>query len=278
VTDSSGFFKFCALPEDLDGTLEVGHSGASTGEIAVTTVGNPLTFENLAIAPPRAAPSTGTVRGTVVSLDNKPLARARVEVRPTGVSYVTGDEGTFTIGAIPTGTQVIAVRHVGFAPVAVTVTVRSREPTELKVTLAPALNVMDPVIVTARENYALEKRGFFQRKRARWGTYFTRDDIKKWNPVVMTDMLRDLPGIRVRRDIGGTVVESGNRLYGIGGCTELYVDGIKWQLKLPGDLDAFVSMRDVAGIEVYRSGYAPIQFRGIYPCAVIVVWTQFQVR
>jgi carboxypeptidase family protein len=276
-TDSTGFFKFCGLPGDLDGTVQVSRGGAATGEIGVTTAGNVLTFENLAIAAPRTAPLTGAVRGTVRSLDDKPLARARVEVRPTGLSDITGDDGTFSISAVPTGTQVIVVRHVGFAPLAVPVTVRSREPIELKVTLATIINVMDPVIVTARENYALEKRGFFERKRRGWGTYLTRDDIKKWHPQVMTDVLRDVPWIRIRREIGGTVVESGSNLFRPR-CTSLYVDGIKWYLRMPGDMDAFVSMRDVAGIEVYRPGDAPVQFRGFDECGVILVWTQFQPR
>ena len=278
-TDSSGFFKFCGLPEDLDGTLQVARSGESTGEIAVTTVGNTLTFENLAVAPPRAAPPTGVVRGTVLSLDDKPLVRARVEVRPSGVSYVTGDDGTFSIGGVPTGTQVIVIRHVGFAPVAATVTVRSGEPTELRVTLGPSINVMDPVVVTARRNYLLEKQGFFKRQRAGWGKYFTRDDINKVHPQYLTDMLRDLPGLRIQSTIGGRVLQSGNRLYGRGGgCTQLYLDGIESRVRFAGDLDGFISMRDVAGIEVYRPGSAPTQFRGFDQCAVIVVWTQFQPR
>jgi carboxypeptidase family protein/TonB-dependent receptor-like protein len=279
VSDTSGFFKFCRLPEDLYGTVQATRSGVSTGEIAVSTSGNPLTFENLAIAPPRAVAATGAVRGKVLSPDDKPLAQARVEARPTGVSGVTGVDGTFSIDGIPTGTQLIVVRRLGFAPVGVPVNVTSRQPTDITVTLAPALNVLDPVLVTARRNYALEKRGFFQRQRAGWGKYFTRDDIKNRNPQFLTDILREVPGIRVSRAIGGTVIQSGNRPYGSGGgCTQLYVDGIQWRVRFPGDLDAFVSMRDVAGLEVYRPGSAPVQFRGFDQCAVIVVWTQMQDR
>jgi hypothetical protein len=279
MTDVSGFFKFCGLPEGLYGTVQATRSGVSTGEVTLSTTGNPLTFENLALAPPRAVPATGVVRGKVLSPDNRPLARARVEALATGASYITGDSGTFSINGIPTGTQPIVVRRLGFAPISVSVNVTSRQPTDLRVTLGPALNIMDPVLVTARRNYALEKRGFFQRQRAGWGKYFTQDDIKARNPQFLTDILREVPGFRVGRAIGGTVVQSGNRLYGSGGgCTHLYVDGVKWRVQYPGDLDSFVSMRDVAGIEVYRLGSAPVQFRGIDQCAVIVVWTQMQAR
>ena len=136
-TDSAGFFKFCGLPEDLDGTVQATHSGVSTGEVAVVTAGNPLTFQNLAIAPPRLFPTRGTVRGTVFSVDDKPLVGARVEARPSGVSNVTRYDGTFSLGEVPIGTQLIVVSHVGFAPVGVSVNVTSREPTDIIVTLGP---------------------------------------------------------------------------------------------------------------------------------------------
>ncbi|HYU53282.1 MAG TPA: carboxypeptidase regulatory-like domain-containing protein, partial [Gemmatimonadaceae bacterium] len=126
ATDSSGFFKFCGLPEDLYGTAQATRAGVSTGEVTVNMSGNALTFENLAIAPPRPAPATGVLRGKVLSLDGKPLAQARVEASPTGVSNVTREDGSFTINEVPTGTQLIVVRHLGFAPISVSVNITSR--------------------------------------------------------------------------------------------------------------------------------------------------------
>jgi hypothetical protein len=47
---------------------------------------------------------------------------------------------------------------------------------------------------------------------------------------------------------------------------------------MPGDMDAFISTRDLAGVEVYRPGQAPAQFSGFDECVTLVVWTQVQPR
>lgn len=139
VTDSSGFFRFCGLPEDVDGTVRASHSGVTTGEVPVVTSGNPLTFENLAIARPRVIVKRGIVQGMVFSVDARPLGGARIEARPSGVSNVTRYDGFFSLGEVPTGTQLIVVSHDGFAAVGVSVNVTSRQPTDIKVTLEPSI-------------------------------------------------------------------------------------------------------------------------------------------
>jgi hypothetical protein len=47
---------------------------------------------------------------------------------------------------------------------------------------------------------------------------------------------------------------------------------------MPGDLDAFVSTRDLAGLEVYRPGTAPAQYNSSDGCVTLLVWTQVQPR
>lgn len=281
-TDSSGFFKFCALPEDLDATVQATRSGVWTGEVAISTSGSVLTFESLAIAAPHSAPVKGTVRGTVVSLDNRPIGGARVEAPMTGAAVVTKEDGTFSLNGIPTGTQLLIVRHLGFEPTRISVNVTSRQPTELSVTMGPRVNVMDPVLVTARRAYALEKDGFMARQRSGWGTYFTQDQIETRNPQYLTDILTVVPGIRVVHSPGGATIREERMSSILGGgrggpCTNVWVDGTQWRTIEPGDIDAFVSPRDVAALEVYRGGTAPVQFRGLNDqCVTLVVWTQMQ--
>jgi hypothetical protein len=53
------------------------------------------------------------------------------------------------------------------------------------------------------------------------------------------------------------------------------VDGFEWRSAEPGDLDTFVSPRDVIGLEVYRPNEAPVQYRGVDDnCTVMLVWTR----
>jgi hypothetical protein len=284
TTNKVGVFKFCGLPMDLDGTVQASRAGIFTGEVAVSTNGAPLTFENLTIAEPRPIPATGVVRGIVVGLDDRPVQGARVEAPMTGAANISKDDGSFALEGLPTGTQLLVVRRVGFEPARVAVNITSRQPTVLNVVLGPRVNVMDPVLVTARRNYALEKVGFAARQKTAWGTFFTHDDIEKRNAQRLSDMLRAVPGISVlNRPGGATVVDSrqtailGGGRGGSGGtCPKIWVDGTEWRAIDPGDLDNFVFPSEVVGMEVYARGHAPSQYRGIDECIVIVVWTQSQ--
>jgi hypothetical protein len=278
--DSTGFFRFCGLPADLDAVVQGERSGISTGEVAISTHGSQLTFENLAIASSSGTAMKGTVRGTVVSLDNQPIKAARVEAPMWGVAVVTKDDGTFNLEGVPTGTQLIIVRHIGFEVERVTVNVTSRQPIEVRVTLGPSVSVLDPVLVTARANYALDKDGFTARQRTGWGKYFTREQIQRRNPYNLTDILTDVPGVHVSHGIGGATVQSERASYILGGgrgggCTRVWVDGFEWHVAEAGDIDTFVSPRDVIGLEVYKPHEAPMQYRGVDDnCIVLVVWTR----
>jgi outer membrane receptor for ferrienterochelin and colicin len=144
---------------------------------------------------------------------------------------------------------------------------------------------MDPVLVTARQNYALEKVGFTQRQKTAWGSFFTHDEIVKRNAQRLTDMLRDVPGMTIRSGVLGSSVADGRQTailsrgrapMGGGSCPRIFVDGTEWRAVEPGDLDNFVFPSEVVGMEVYARGHAPAQWRGIDECSVIVVWTQSQ--
>jgi len=280
-TDASGFFKFCGLPPGIDGTVQATRAELPTAEVPVSTSGSPLAFENLTLATSRSARGKGVVRGIVQSQDARPVRGARVEAPVTGVFNLSQADGTFSIDSVPTGTQLIYVRQLGFEPVSVQVNVSSRRAAELKVTLGPAANILDPVLVTARRNYALDKQGFFERQRAGWGTYITRDEIEKRKPQFLTDLLTNVSGIHVVRTMSGTMVQS-DRVTHVGGtggaCASVWVDGTQWRSVMPGDIDAFVSTRDVAGIEIYKPGTTPAQFAGFEECVTLVVWTQMQPR
>jgi Carboxypeptidase regulatory-like domain len=284
-TDSSGFFKFCRLDERLDAAVQASRGGVFTGEVLVSTKGAPLSFENLALAvSPASKAARGSVTGTVFSLDNKPLAGARVEAPMWERAAVTSVDGTFTLDQLPTGTQLLVVRHVGFEPTRTSINVTSRQPTQLRVTLGPFVNALDPVFVMARRNYVLEKSGFDERQRAGWGTYFTATDIEKRNPNYLSDMFTQVNGIRVDHSLGGAVIREDGTNTILGGgrggsCVRMYVDGNVFRLIDPGDIDAFVSPKEVVGLEIYRSKDAPAQYRGLDECVIILVWTQFhQVR
>ncbi|MEO8580014.1 MAG: carboxypeptidase regulatory-like domain-containing protein [Gemmatimonadales bacterium] len=281
-TDSAGFFRFCGVSDALDATVQAGRAGVWTGEVAISTTDAPFTFEDLALASSRDSWAKGSVRGNVRSVDDQPIAGARVEAPMWGAAIVTNPDGTFALESLPTGTQLIIVRRIGFEAARITVNITSHQPTELSVVLGPSAKIMDTVLVVARRNQTLERGGFFARQRSGWGRYFTHDEIDKRSPQYVSDLLKEVPGISVTRGAGGVVVGS-SRITSIlggrrGGCSRIFVDGTEWRLIDPGDIDGFVSPNEVSGLEVYKPGTAPARYRGIEECLVILVWTEMPVK
>jgi hypothetical protein len=280
-TNGSGFFKLCALPSDLDGTLEANLGGASTPEVPVTMNGALLAFQSMSIPAKGGSRSTGVVTGHVLTQSGKAVGGARVEVPVSGVSTVTRDDGAFRLTGVLTGTQVLVARSLSFASAAEPINVTSRAPIDVVITVGPKVSLLDPVLVTARRDMALEKSGFNARKRAGGGTFFTREDIDRRKPNDITDMVKNVTGVTVTRQRGGAVVSGRSRvtsMYSSGpSCSRVYVDGFEWSNLMPGDLDMFVDPDDVIGLEVYQPGDVPAQFRKFdRGCVTLVVWTQMR--
>jgi hypothetical protein len=278
-SDSSGFFRFCGLTEDLDATVQATYARISTGEVAVSTHGTPLTFENLTVPSTSSlTPVTGAVRGTVLSLDDRPVQGARVEVPMWGAAVLTDKDGNFSLDHVPIGTQLLLIRRVGFEPARTAVNVTSRQPVEMRVTLGPVVNLLDPVLVTARRNYTLDRSGFTAREHKADGVFFTSDDIQKRNPQYITDMLHEVPGIRVDHVPGGTSIRT-DMITAISGghtggrCPTVWVDGNQWR-SATDQIDDFVFPSEVVGLEVYKPGRAPVQFRDVDDCITLVIWTE----
>jgi hypothetical protein len=276
-TDATGFFKFCAVPSDLDGTVQAVRGYLTTPEIPLSLNGASLAFHNMSIPSGSSVTrSTGVVTGHVVSPEGKAVARARIEIPMSSVSTITREDGGFRFPEVLTGTELLVVYSLGHSSANQAVNVTSRRPTDVTITVGPTLNLLDPVLVTARRNQALEKNGFNRRERAGFGHYFTREDIDQRRPNYITDILKGVAGFNVSYVRGGAVI-TGRPGIRTGGCTTVYVDGIEWRDLEPGELDTFVNPDDVIGLEVYQSGEEPAQFRKFdRGCVTLVVWTQMR--
>lgn len=280
-TNGSGFFKLCALPSGLDGTLQVTRGEVSTPEVPTAMNGSLLAFETLTIAARSESRATGIVMGRVMTLDGKAVSGARVEIPASGVSGVTRENGAFRLSGVLMGTQLLVVRSLSFASTSEPINVTSRAPLDLIVTVGPKANFLDPVLVTARRDFALEKSGFNARKRGAAGHFFSREDIDRRKPNYISDMLKSLPGFHVTHQLGGTVISGRSRVTSImsgnRACSRVFVDGAEWNNLQPGDLDMFVNPDDVIGLEVYQPGDEPAEFRRFdRGCVTLVVWTQLR--
>jgi hypothetical protein len=159
----------------------------------------------------------------------------------------------------------------------------------------------------------LQRAGFYERQRANFGYFMTPTDIQRVQASRLTDLLLRVPGVRLvsmtSGSVGGRyVVLRGSNLSQGGTCRpRVFVDGLLYALgdsharrmdeedratETPEEvvqrvdqglsLDDIGPTRDIAAIEVYRSGsQVPVQFGGTSVetlCGVIVVWTRQGVR
>src|SRR6476660_3702630 len=64
----------------------------------------------------RAQQATGTVSGQVVGADAQPVGGVQISIAGTSRSANTDQQGRYTITGVPTGTQRLRARRLGFAP------------------------------------------------------------------------------------------------------------------------------------------------------------------
>jgi hypothetical protein len=165
---------------------------------------------------------------------------------------------------------------------------------QVEVRLDPDAILLAPLEVIAwserPENAMLE--GFRRRLQNGLGTYITREQIERRKPALVTDVLRDVPGlwvagtgtgtrpvVRVQRSVGLALTTPGDCM------TQIWVDGFLVNRRMigvtggrPSDfrIDDVVSPASVEGIEVYK-GLSTVPPEFLNPdakCGVIAIWTR----
>jgi hypothetical protein len=281
-TDASGAFRLCGLPNSMQGTLQARRGGSVTAEIPIT-IGDAETelfARTLLLSRADSGTKVGnaTVSGRVLLEGSATNAGSRVEVVGTGVVVLTNEKGEFTLRNLPSGSHVLLARHLGFGAETVPVDLSAREPKQVTIRLPKFVAIIDPVVVTARRAAGLDKVGFTQRKKSGSGYYLDQEQIQRIRPNYLTDILRQVPGLRVSYSPQGEVVSSTRNVTGRG-CVQYYVDDMPWQSAMPGDINNFVNGSEVVGAEIYQGPGTPAQYvRGMQDCTTIVLWTKFKIR
>jgi hypothetical protein len=305
LSGEDGVYRICGLPANLEGTLQALNKGVQTSEVRLKFEGDPLVIQGLKIgSASTVAVATGdeaarrqkeaqvgksfsaamlqrgnaSLTGRVINAAGQPVVGARVDVVNTPGVTQTGSGGEFRLDSLPSGTQTVVVRQIGFAPEEQPVELSTRAPARVTVTMARAAQVLAPVVVTEDANAGLEKVGYVQRKRSGFGYFMTGDEVQKRAPTILTDVFRQIPGLRVVPSGSDYVVESSRNA--MGGCVRYWVDGSMWEAVFPGDVDRLVPPWEIAAMEVYNGTSVPAQFTmaGSSSCAAVVIWTKTRVN
>jgi len=298
---ADGTYRICGLPGGVDRTVQAEFNGRKTAELhVVMDEANPLAFQSLhigtAVVEDTPADTTkgakvaqgdttkrlrGPARltGRVVNAAGAPVANARVDVSGTGAATLSREDGSFGFSDLPSGTQALVVRQLGFEPVEVAVELSGKAPRQVTVTMSKPARVLDPVAVTATASKdGLDQVGFAQRKKNGFGYFMGPDEINDRQATKMTDLFRTIPSLRVTPSGNDYVVESARDA--TGGCMNFVVDGAPYKALYPGDVDRLMPPGDVAAIEVYTGSSTPAEFQqaGSSSCTTIVMWSKFKVK
>jgi hypothetical protein len=295
-----GTYRICGLPAQLTGKLQVFRNGVQTGEVPVVlgdTGAQVLAMRSMSIAsqvqtvavaskdtgggaaPRMVQKGKARVTGKVTNKYGQPIAHARVELQNTGQATLTKANGDFVLDSLPSGTQTLEVRQLGYSPTDVPVELSMARPENVTVKMADYVPVLSTMRVTAQKEKGLLDVGFTDRKKSGMGYYLDSDQLKMRQTNQFSDMLRTVPGLRVVPAGDGTNVIQSSR-DPTGGCVTFYVDGSPWQQMTPGDLDTFVRPEEVAALEVYNGSTTPAQFTqpGMSGCTTVVIWTQRRIN
>jgi hypothetical protein len=283
TVDSTGTYRICGLPTPIAGKLQVTRNGITTGQVDVDIDG-PLGLRSLTVATAQVATVADTggrtrrvlsgssrLTGRILNKAGGPIQSARVSVEGAAPVAITNERGEFTLDSLPSGTQTIQVRKIGYAQEERPVELSTRATAQTTVTLETA--ELAPLQIIAGSDRVLEDLGYQERKQRGLGTFIEGEKVAK-EAVRFSDAMRTIPGIRVVPAGNGRSALVNSRDM-VGGCLVTWVDNARWRELTPGDLDDFVQPSDVRAIEVYSSNNTPPQFQapGSTSCATIVVWT-----
>lgn len=283
-TDADGRFNFC-LPAGGRYTVVANLGNSLTGEIPLdVSTGIAMPTLRVSRADSASVGSRAAFGGRVLNGEGKPIEDATVTVQGTVAEARTGHGGRFHLDAVPGGTQVVSVKHVGFAEAFVPADLSSTSTRTIPtITLAPQVATL-PVVDVRGEAVlvaaAYDRTGFNRRKNGPVGQFVTADQIARHNSGTTLSLLEAVPGVRAQYGRGGGVRLVTTR--GVGGpygrtCTGYMVDGQNVSRGPNGDDQFLPKPQDIIGIEVYQPG-EPIGGAPPSNCLVVMLWTKAELR
>ncbi len=218
----------------------------------------------------RAQPARAPVVGMVVDSVGGPIAGAQVDIAGTFHQTTTDSAGHFRLLNVEAGRLQIHVRRLGFLPTTLYLQLSASGARQVMITMVAAPEVLAPVVVAGRrEVYEARLSGFESRAATRKnGHFITRERIERTNSKRLSDLLRQVPTVRVALVRGlGTMAYIRNA-----SCPALiFIDGSPASAG-PLDLD-LIDLASVEGIEVYGGFGAPPEFSNVRAdrCGVIAI-------
>jgi hypothetical protein len=287
ATDSLGRYRLCGVPTDDWIVVQVQRGGRAGSDVRVMVPDSAgVGVRNLSLSAPASRPifapadsasdstvtlppltGTASVSGVVRGVGGLPLGEAQVRVVGARGTAVSDARGRFSLGDLPSGTQVLEVRRIGYLLAQQPVELRSGRTVTQDVQLRRIVTLDSIRVLAQRSRY----REFeFNRKANRFGKFFTADSIEQRHPLYTSDLFRVTPGFKVAGFALDAVVKSSRGASSIsrGECSpNIVIDG------MPHQEINLISPSDVGALEIYRPDEpGPLQYNE--GCGVIVIWSK----
>lgn len=217
--------------------------------------------------------ATAALQGRVVSaMTGGPLSDATVRIEAARRGAITDSAGRFRIEGLPPGQALVSVRHPGFEEKTVPIELQAGTVTDATLLLSETVLRVEEIDVTVERPARYDKlEGFEKRRRIGLGHFIGPEEIDSKDPERPSDLLREVPGVRVSpASYGTSTVEIVRRSPA---CRPaLYFDGVE----VPGAKIDDLNPLDILALEVYRgSSEIPVAYsRTAGRCGVILVWTR----
>lgn len=287
ATDSLGRYRLCGVPTDDWIVVQVQRGGRAGSDVrmmvpdsagvGVRNFSLSATASRPIFAPADSAADstvtlplltgTASVAGVVRGVGGLPLGEAQVRVLGARGTAMSDARGRFSLGDLPSGTQVLEVRRIGYLLAQQPVELRSGRTVTQDVQLRRIVTLDSIRVLAQRSRY----REFeFNRKANRFGKFYTVDSIEQRHPLYTSDLFRMTPGFKVAGFALDAVVKSSRGASSItrGECSpNIVIDG------MPHQEINLISPSDVGAMEIYRPGEpGPLQYNE--GCGVIVIWSK----
>ena len=209
---------------------------------------------------------TASVSGVVLGEGGRPLDDVEIRVVNARPSARTDADGRFTLNNLPAGTQLLAVRRIGYLIGDVAVELRSNRTVRQNVLLRRVVSLDSIRVVGRRSRYADFE---WRRKNNPSGRFLTANDLAKQHATELAPAIQHVGGFTIVGFGPNTQVFSTSARAGRPNCKEVNVviDGVD---------QATINMvppHDIAAVEIYpEAAGAPGQYRA--ECGLILVWTK----
>ncbi len=192
-----------------------------------------------------------SIKGTVVTKDNRPLEFATVYLQENNIATTTNAKGQFILNA-PQGNYTLTVTNIGFETYQEEICTLNMPNKSINVVLSEKHNKIEGVEVKGHGKSTLLKQSGFA---------VTSIDTKSLQAksTEINDVLDRVPGLRVRRD-GGLGSRTRYNINGLSGqAVRIFIDGVPAESFGSAYSINSIPISMIERIDVYK-GVVPIEF------------------